>query len=134
MKENRRKIKKQVIINTSTQEMKSNNVETISGLQYYSNGEGGKILHLPITITDNVKCISDDGKESVDLQGIIQEQFNIIELKLKKDIFNLYLSTTPLHGNEVCCRGSLSVLSVELDRRCMDIDNELDPNLPFIEI
>lgn len=109
-------------------------VKTVSGPYYYSNGEGEKILHLPTTLTDNVKAVNEEGTASESLKNIIAEQFAIMELGLKRDICNLYVSTQGLHGNHIQLSGNATVMSVKEHRNIMNVDGEVDPTLPYIEI
>lgn len=109
-------------------------IRAISGPYHYTDGNGGMVLHLPTTLTQNVKVIDEEGTKAIDLQSIINEQFAMMELGLKKDICNLYVSTQGLHGNEIQLSGNSTVISVSEHRKSMNVVGEVDPNLPYIEV
>lgn len=109
-------------------------VRAVSGPYYYTDGNNGKVLHLPTTLVENVKMVNDDGTEAINLKDIIASQFAMMELGLKKDICNLYVSTQGLHGNHIQLSGNASLMSVAEHRKNMTIEGEINPNLPYVQI
>ena len=109
-------------------------VRTVSGPYYYTDGNNGKVLHLPVTLVENVRLVNDNGTQAVNLKDIIASQFAMMELGLKKDICNLYVSTQGLHGNHVQLSGNASAMTVAEHRKNMTIEGEINPNLPYVQI